>query len=131
MTAISRRGMGPVPAHPKHISNNKGVVSRELVFTRGGNPAGNPQWQAVLESRAGTVASAAAGQKRKAEGGTHQPGVWTLKEEQAVRQACEATKGQGYEVVSEEYKRATSRSMNAFITKAKELGYTWPRVRSL
>jgi hypothetical protein len=38
----------------------------------------------------------------------------TLKEEEAIRQACEATKGHGYEVAFEEH-------------KAKELGYTWPR----
>jgi uncharacterized protein YukE len=47
--------------------------------------------------------------------------------EEAVSQACEGTKGQGYEVAYEEYKRATSRCMNAFIIKAKELGHTWPR----
>ncbi len=114
--------MGPVPAHPKHLSNKKGSVSRKLVFTRGGNPN---HMQALGELGVGGAASAAAGQERKTEGGTHQPGGWTLKEEEAVRQTCEATKGQPYEVAYEEYKRATSRSMNAFVHKAKELWYTW------
>ncbi len=41
-----------------------------------------------------------------------------------VRQACEATKGQGYEEAYEAYKRATARSMNAFVHKARQLGYT-------
>ncbi len=61
-----------------------------------------------------------AGRKRKAEGGAFHAGGWTEAEEEAVRQACEATKGQGYE-------EATSRSMNAFAHKAREMGYTWPR----
>jgi hypothetical protein len=51
-------------------------------------------------------------------------------EEEAVKQACEATKGRPYEMAYEVYMRATARSVNAFITKAKELGYTWPLVRS-
>ncbi len=52
MCAIARRGMGPVPAHPKNISHHKGSVSRKLVFTHGGNPdsPGNPDMQAVGES---------------------------------------------------------------------------------
>ncbi len=78
-----------------------------LVFTRGGNPAGNPQWQAVGESAAGGAAAAAA----------HIAGGWTLKEEEAVRQACEATKGKPYEVAYEEYKKATSRSVSAFVSE--------------
>ncbi len=32
-------------------------------------------------------------------------GGWTEAEEEAGRQACETTKGQGYEVAYEEYKR--------------------------
>ncbi len=28
----------PVPAHPKHMSNQMGVISRKLVVTRSGNP---------------------------------------------------------------------------------------------
>ncbi len=73
----------------------------------------------------GGAASAAAGKKRKIEGGAHRPGGWTLKEEEAVKQACEAMKGQGYEVAYEEYKRVTARSMNALVHKARQLGYTW------
>jgi hypothetical protein len=60
-------------------------------------------------------------------GGAHKRGGWTEAEEDAVRRACETTKGQGYEVAYEEYKRATSRSMDAFVKKANTLGYTWPR----
>jgi hypothetical protein len=111
MCAISRRGVGPVHVHPKNISNYKGGVSRELVFTRGGNPAGNPDMKAVGEPGLGGAAFAAAGRKRKAEGGTHPPGGWTLKEEEAVRRACEATKGKGYEEAYEVYMRATARSL--------------------
>ncbi len=56
------------------------------------------------------------------------PAVWEpFQEEEAGRQACEATKGQGYEVAYEKYKSATSRSMDAFVKKANTLGYTWPR----
>ncbi len=39
----------------------------------------------------------------------------------------EAMKGQGYEEAYEEYKRATARSMDAFVRRAGLLGYTWPR----
>ncbi len=73
------------------------------------------------------AANAAAGRKRKAEGGAYRPGGWTLKEEEAVSQACEATKGQGYEVAYEEYKKAMTRSLGAFYQKAAALGYRWPR----
>ncbi len=52
----------------------------------------------------------------------------TLIEEQAVRQACEASKGQGYEVAYEVYNKAYARSMEAFYQKAKAPGYKWPRV---
>ncbi len=71
-------------------------------------------------------AALSSGKKRKAEGGTHQPGGWTLKEEEAVRQACEATKGRPYEEAYKVYKRATARSMNSFVKRAGLLGYTWP-----
>ncbi len=47
--------------------------------------------------------------------------------QEAVRQACEATKGQGYEVAYEVYMRAAARNVNAFVIKAGTLGYTWPR----
>ncbi len=87
----------------------------------------NPDMQAVGESGVGGATSAAAGKKRKAEGGTHHPGGWTLKEEEAVRQACEATKGQGYEVAYEVYKKAYARSLEAFYQKARALGHRWPR----
>jgi hypothetical protein len=76
----------------------------------------------VVESGAGTVASAAAGKKRRAEGGAYLAGGWTLKEELAVKQACEATKGQRYEVAYEEYKRITPRSICASIKKAEQRG---------
>jgi hypothetical protein len=66
--------------------------------------------------------SAAAGKKRKTEGGAHKAGGWTLKEEEAVRLACEAAKGHGYEVAYEIYKGAMAGGQ-----KAKQLGYTWPR----
>ncbi len=124
MCAISRRGVGPVPALPKHLSNKKESVSLKLVFTRGGNPAGNPDMKALGESGVGAAALAAAGRTRKAEGGAHPPGGWTLKEEEAVSQEGEVTK---YEVAYEEYKIATARSMDAFVKKANTLGYTWPR----
>ncbi len=101
------------------------VVSRELVFTRGGNAGGNPDMKAVGESAAGGAANAAAGKKRKIEGGAHRPGGWTLKEEEAVRQACEATKGKPYEVAYEAYKGAAARSMDTFVKRAGLLGYTW------
>ncbi len=84
--------------------------------------------KAIGESGAGGAANAAAGKKRKIEGGAHRPGGWTLKEEEAVRQACEATKGQGYEVAYEVYNKAYARSMEAFYQKAKAPGYKWPRV---
>jgi hypothetical protein len=83
--------------------------------------------QAVGESGVGPAANAAAGKKRKIEGGAFYAGGWTLKEEEAVRQACETTKGKPYEVAYEEYKRLTARSMSAFTNKAGLLGYTWPR----
>ncbi len=48
-------------------------------------------------------------------------------QEEAVRQACEATKGQGYEVAYEVYKKAYARSLEAFYQKARALGHRWPR----
>ncbi len=83
--------------------------------------------KAVGESGAGGVATAAAGKKCKIEGGAAKRGGWTEAEEEAVRKACEATKGKGYEEAYEVYMRATSRSMNAFIAKARELGFMWAR----
>jgi hypothetical protein len=80
--------------------------------------------KALGEAGVGSAASAAAGKKRETEGGAYRPGGWTLKEEEAVRQACEAAKGQPYEVAYEVYRKATLRSMNSFVRKAKELGYT-------
>ncbi len=56
--------------------------------------------KAIGESGAGAAALAAAGRKRK---------------------------GQGYEEAYEVYKRATARSMDAFVRRAGLLGYTWPK----
>jgi hypothetical protein len=83
--------------------------------------------QAVGESGVGAAARTATWKKRKAAGGAFHAGGWTEAEEAAVRQACEATKGQPYEEAYEEYKRASARSMDAFVKKAGKLGYTWPR----
>ncbi len=84
MCAICRRGLGPMPAQPKSMSNHKGVISRQhdLVIHVFARP-GNPDVQAV--SGRGCVSA-------------HFAGGWTIKEEEAVRQACEATRGGTYEV---------------------------------